>query len=129
MKWAEMMPTYKDDDETVEIFIFNHVITWFSVPWAIAIDHCSHFHNFMMTKLSAQLDLHHYSSTPYYPQANGQFKVINKVLTNMIKRIVGIHKGNWNTMLFQPYGHIVLLQKHLLVSLPSNLSMNCSFTG
>ena len=42
-KWAEVMSTYRDDDETTTIFIFNHVTIWFGVPQAIAIDHGSHF--------------------------------------------------------------------------------------
>lgn len=70
-KWAKVMPTYKDDRETAAIFIFNHVISWLSVPQAIVTDHDSHFCNFMMVELSAQLGLHHDNSTPYYPQANG----------------------------------------------------------
>ena len=51
-KWAEVMPTYKDDDETATIFIFNHMISRFSIPQTIVTDHGSHFKNFMMTKIS-----------------------------------------------------------------------------
>ena len=54
----------------------------------------------MMTELSDQLGLRHDSSTPYYPQANGQVEAVNKFLTTMIKRIIGIHKSNWHNMLF-----------------------------
>lgn len=31
-KWAEAMPTYKNDSETVEFFLFNHIISRFSIP-------------------------------------------------------------------------------------------------
>ena len=54
----------------------------------------------MMTELTDQLVLCHYSSTPYYSQANGLVEAINKVLVTMIKQIIEIHKSNWNTMLF-----------------------------
>jgi len=54
----------------------------------------------MMIELSKQLDLCHDNSTPYYPQANGRVEFVNKFLTNMIKRVVGIHKGNWHSMFF-----------------------------
>ena len=54
----------------------------------------------MMTELADQLGLRHDSSTPYYPQANGLVEAINKFLVTMIKRIIGIHKSNWHTMLF-----------------------------
>ena len=53
-----------------------------------------------MTKLYDQLGLRHDSSTPYYPQVNGQVDAVNKVLTTMIKRIVGAHKSNQHTMIF-----------------------------
>ena len=99
-KWVEAMPTFKVDDETAAIFIFNHVIARFGVPQAIITDHGTYFQNIMMTELSAQLNLRHDNSTPYYPQANGQVEVVNKFLTNMIKWIVGSHKLNWHTMIF-----------------------------
>ena len=42
----------------------------------------------------------HENSTPYYPQANGQVKAINKVLKTMLRRMVGDHKSNWHLTLF-----------------------------
>lgn len=54
----------------------------------------------MMTELTDQLGLHHDSSTPYYPQANGLVESINKVIVTMIQRIIGIHRSNWHNMLF-----------------------------
>ena len=48
----------------------------------------------MMTKLSAKLGFLHENSTPYYPQANGEVEVINKVLKTMLCRMVGEHKSN-----------------------------------
>ena len=80
--------------------MFNHTIARFGVPQAIITDHGSHFWNIMMTELTDQLGLRHDSSTPYYPQANGLVEAINKFLVTMIKRIIGIHKLNWHSMLF-----------------------------
>jgi hypothetical protein len=53
-----------------------------------------------MSKLTEKLGLHHENSMPYYPQANGQVKAINKVLITMLRRMIGIHKTSWHTMLF-----------------------------
>jgi transposase InsO family protein len=94
------MPTFSADGKTAATFVFNHIIARFGVPQAIITDHGSHFRNIMMTELTDQLGLRHDSSTPYYPQANGLVEAINKVLVTMIKRIIGIHKSNWHTMLF-----------------------------
>eukprot|EP00253_Pinus_taeda_P005937 PITA_05937 len=81
-KWAEAIPTYRDDDETATIFIFNHVIAQFGVPQAIVIDHGNHFHNFMMVELPAQIVLRHDSSTSYYPQANALWAYCTTVKTS-----------------------------------------------
>jgi hypothetical protein len=99
-KWVEAMPTFDNTGKNVAFFIFNHIITRFGVPQDIVTDHDSHFHNFMMSELTEKLGLHHDKTTPYYPQANGQVEAINKVLTTMLQRMVGIHKSNWHMMLF-----------------------------
>jgi hypothetical protein len=99
-KWAEAMPTFDNTGKTAALFLFNHVITRFGVPQAIVTDHGSHFRNYMMSELTEKLGLRHDSSTPYYPQANGQVEAINKVLITMIRRMIGIHKTSWHTMLF-----------------------------
>ena len=53
-----------------------------------------------MVELTTQLGLRHDSSSPYYPQANGQVEAVNKVLVTMLQRTVGMHKSNWHLMLF-----------------------------
>eukprot|EP00253_Pinus_taeda_P017459 PITA_17459 len=73
------MPTLSEDGHTTAQFLFNHVISWFGVPQAIVTDHGKHFRNHMMAELTTQLGLRHDSSTPYYPQANGQVEAVNKL--------------------------------------------------
>jgi transposase InsO family protein len=94
------MPTFDNTGKTSALFVFNLVISHFGVPQAIFTDHGSHFRNFMMSKLTEKLVLHHDNSTPYYPQANGQVEAINKVLITMLRRMIGIHKTSWHMMLF-----------------------------
>eukprot|EP00253_Pinus_taeda_P028672 PITA_28672 len=81
-KWAKEMPTLSEDGHTVAQYLFNHVISRFEVPHAIVVDHGKHFRNHMMTELTTQLGLRHDSSTPYYPQANGQLEAVNKDATS-----------------------------------------------
>jgi hypothetical protein len=54
----------------------------------------------MMSELTEKLDLRHENSTLYYPQANDQVEEINKILITMLRRMIGIHKTSWHTMLF-----------------------------
>lgn len=99
-KWAEVMPTLNNNCEKAGLFFFNHVVSRFCVPQAIVIDHGSHFRNQMMVELISKLGLSHDSSTPYYPQANGQVEAINKVLKHMLQRMIGVHKRNWHLILY-----------------------------
>jgi len=99
-KWVEAVPTFFADGKIATIFIFNHIIARFGVLQAIITAHGSHFRNIMMTELIDQLGLHHDSSTPYYPQANGLVEAINKILVTMIQRIIDVHRLNWHNMLF-----------------------------
>eukprot|EP00253_Pinus_taeda_P025337 PITA_25337 len=99
-KWAEVMPTLNNSGETAALFFFNHIVSRFSVPRAIVKDHGSHFRNHMMVELAAKLGLSHDSSTPYYPQANGQVEAINKVLKCMLQRMIGVHKRDWHLILY-----------------------------
>jgi len=94
------MPTYNVDGITAAQFLFNHVIVCFGVPQAIVTNHGSHFRQYMMEEMTTQLGLRHDSSTPYYPQANGQVEAINKVLITMFQRTIGKHKKDWHLMLF-----------------------------
>lgn len=55
MKWAEAMHTYKNDSETVALFLFNRIISRFGIPREIVTDHGSHFQNQLMTKLALKL--------------------------------------------------------------------------
>ena len=43
MKWVEAIPTVKSDGETATHFIFNQIITWFSIPKELVTDHGRHF--------------------------------------------------------------------------------------
>ena len=54
-KWAEAIPTFRADGETVALFLFNQVICRFNVPLSIFIDHGSHFQNHMMKELTSML--------------------------------------------------------------------------
>ena len=66
----------------------------FGVPKELVSDHGSHIQNKMVDELESKLGFRHEYASPYYPQANGQVEVINKVLKTMLKRTVDKHKSN-----------------------------------
>eukprot|EP00253_Pinus_taeda_P005692 PITA_05692 len=63
----------------------------------------------------------HDSSTPYYPQANGQVEVVNKVLVTMLQHTIGMHKSNWNLMLFSSLWAYRTLVKDAMRFIPFQL--------
>eukprot|EP00253_Pinus_taeda_P001994 PITA_01994 len=99
-KCAEAMPTLNNNSKMDALLFFNHVVSRFGVPQAIVTDVGSHFRNHMMVELAAKLGLSHDSSTPYYPQANGQVEAINKVLKRMLQRMIRVHKRDWHLILY-----------------------------
>jgi len=94
------MLTLNNSGKTIALFFFNHVVPRFGVPKVIVIDHRSHLRNHMMVELTAMLGLSHDSFTSYYLQANGQVEAINKVLKRMLQIMIGVHKRNWNLILY-----------------------------
>ena len=55
MKWAEAMPTIESDGKTGTHFIFNQIITLFSIPRELVTDHGKNFQNKMMEELDSKL--------------------------------------------------------------------------
>ena len=99
-KWAEAMPTFKEDRETAAFFVFNQIIARFGIPKVIVTDHGSHFQNSMMTELTSMLGFRQEHSSPYYPQANGQVEAVNKTLKTILKRTINTARSNWHIMLY-----------------------------
>eukprot|EP00253_Pinus_taeda_P024634 PITA_24634 len=99
-KWAEAMPTYKNDSDTAALFLFNQVISRFGVPREIVIDHGSHFQNQLMSKLAFKLGFQQENSSPYYPRANGQVEAVNKTLKTILQWIIDKNQSNWHVMLY-----------------------------
>eukprot|EP00253_Pinus_taeda_P022667 PITA_22667 len=99
-KWAEAMPTYKNDSETAALFLFNQIISRFGIPREIVTDHGSHFQNQLMSKLALKLGFRQELSSTYYPQANGQVEAIKKTLKMILQRTIDKNMSNCHHMLY-----------------------------
>jgi hypothetical protein len=64
-KCVEAMPMFKDDGETVALFLFNQIIARFGILRNIFTNHGSHFQNQMMIELTSNLGLWQEHSSPY----------------------------------------------------------------
>ena len=99
-KWAKAMPTYKSDSETTSLFLFNQIISRFSIPREIVTDHGSHFQNQLMSELALKLGFRQEHSSLYYPQDNGQAKAMNKSFKMILQRTIDKNHSNWHLMLY-----------------------------
>ena len=84
-KWVEAMPTIKSNGETTIHFVFNQIITRFSILKELVTNHRRHFHNQMMEELTSKLGYNQKHSSSYYPQANGQVEAVNKSLKSILQ--------------------------------------------
>ena len=107
--WVEAMPTYKANGETVDFFIFNHIIARFGIPKEIVTDHGNHFQNSMMTELTTMLGFKQEHSSSFYPQVIGQVKAVNKTLKTILKHTINAVHSNWHIMLYPALWDIGLM--------------------
>jgi hypothetical protein len=56
-KWFEAMSTFRNDEETTPLFVFNQIGATFGIPKEIFTDHGSHFQNKMMSDLTSNWGL------------------------------------------------------------------------
>jgi len=71
IKWIEVVPLSKVDQETVISFIQNHILYRFGIPETITTNQGSVFIGRKMVDFSNQTCFKLLTSTPYYAQANG----------------------------------------------------------
>ncbi|XP_024630746.2 uncharacterized protein [Medicago truncatula] len=85
-KWIEAIPLKDVTQEEVISFIQKFIIYRFGIPETITTDQGSVFTGRKMAKFAEDIGFKLITSTPYYPQANGQVEAANKNIIAIIKR-------------------------------------------
>ena len=80
-------------------FLFEEIITKFGCPLEFISDQGSHFINDTIKVLTQEFMILHWKSTTYYPQANGQAEITNKVIKVALTKMVNANQTNWDTKL------------------------------
>ena len=94
-KWIEAEAYREVRDKDVISFIKRNIICRFGVPSEIVCDNGSQFISDRTREFCQQWNINRVTSTPRYPQSNGQAEASNKVIiSNLKKRLVGA-KGGW----------------------------------
>ncbi|XP_026410404.1 protein NYNRIN-like [Papaver somniferum] len=90
-KWVEVIPLKDYVGATIATFIKECIICIFGAPMIIREDNAKSFVNKDMMDLLQQYNVRLHTSTPYYPQGNGQAEPSNKTLIRVLRRIVEDH--------------------------------------
>ena len=81
-------------DHKVADFLYECIFTRFRLPKEIVIDQGAQFISNLIIELMKKYMIHHGTSSPYHPQANGQEKITNKEIEAILTKIVFIHMSD-----------------------------------
>ncbi|XP_020410957.1 protein NYNRIN-like [Prunus persica] len=98
-KWVEAKPVKSTTSQEIITFIKEHIIQRFGIPQSITTDRGSSFIYGEMLDMAEAFKFKLLQSTPYYAQANGQAKSSNKVLTNIIWKMLEKNPKQWHEKL------------------------------
>ena len=100
-KWVEAVPLKKVEQKDVIQFIKEHIIHRFGSPQSITTDQGTMFTRDEMTYFSNDYGIQLIRSTPFYAQENGQVEASNKVLINILKKMLEDNPRDWHRILFE----------------------------
>lgn len=89
------------DQTNIINIIEGSIICRFGIPQTLSTDRATIFIESKVVRYAQSRNIELVASTPYYAQANGQVKAINKILINLIKTHVKQKSKNWHATLTQ----------------------------
>ncbi|KAM1757609.1 hypothetical protein ACFX11_006846 [Malus domestica] len=98
-KWVEAKSYAELTSKEVCDFMEEHIVTRFGVPKMIITDNGIIFTAERFKEYTASLKIQLEQSTPYYPQANGQVEASNKVLIDILVKIIKERPDMWHLKL------------------------------
>jgi len=91
-KWDEAKAIKAATEEKVVEFLRENVFYKFGYPRELVIDQGSQFTSHMIENLLSQQNIKLRTSTPYHSQANGQAEVTNRVLEDILTKVINNSK-------------------------------------
>ncbi|CAL2232523.1 unnamed protein product [Prunus armeniaca] len=98
-KWVEAKAVKSTTSQEIIIFIEEQIIQRFGIPESITTDRGSSFISREMLDMAEAFKFRLLQSTPYYAQANGQAESSNKVIINIIRKMLEKNPKQWHEKL------------------------------
>ncbi|XP_059628796.1 uncharacterized protein LOC132271433 [Cornus florida] len=98
-KWVEAIPLKTCEQSTVINFIKKHIIHRFGFPETPTTDRSLSLVGSEVIDYYAKYDIKVISSTPYFAQVNRQAKASNKVILNILEKMIENHPNEWHHLL------------------------------
>ncbi|GKV02584.1 hypothetical protein SLEP1_g15006 [Rubroshorea leprosula] len=98
-KWVEAKPMKKVDQSDVIKFIKEDIIHRFGLPETITTDQGTVFVSHQVEAFAKEMGFRWLNSTPHYAQANGQAEASNKVVINLLEKMVDDNPRHWHELL------------------------------
>jgi hypothetical protein len=100
IKWVEAKVLGNNITKNIAKYIYENIITRFGCPTHFVSDQGSHFINKTIEVLVEEFMIIHHKSTTYCLQGNGQVESTNKILGEILVKLVNVNRTNWDTMFF-----------------------------
>ena len=89
-KWISDIACPRNDVNTVVGFVQRNILNRYGAPRTI-----SHFANKLFAKLMSRYGVRHAMGLAYQPQSNGQAKVSNREIKNILEKTENTCKEDW----------------------------------
>jgi hypothetical protein len=98
-KWVEAIPTKRATDSVVIDFLEDNILSSFGCPRKIVTDNAQAFKSMAMISFCQKYNIFLGHSTTYYPQGKRLAESSNKILVNIIKKVLDENKRFWHVHL------------------------------
>ncbi|XP_059659004.1 uncharacterized protein LOC132305373 [Cornus florida] len=98
-KWVEAKACKAVDQQTVINFMEQNIIHRFGIPETLVSDNATVFRATDVLQFGHNMNIHMSASTPYYAQANGQAESSNKILIEIIEKMIKDKPRMWHETL------------------------------
>ena len=93
-KWVAAIACPINDANTVVGFIQRNILSRFRAPRTIISDEGSHFANKLFAKIMSRYGVKHVMGLAYHPQSNGQAKISNREIKNILEKTVSTSRND-----------------------------------